>query len=182
MQQHVIGDTAYLWFAVNDTAGTGDDGASAACDVRLAGAAASAAPTATPTADLLTDAGYPDGCYEVAIDTTGYSAGTYAVFATLAVDGENPTGLVGSFELLAAAAAIPPTLTDIVNGVRDLVVETEGSYTVQQALSVILAAISGTTTTDGTVLSTPNGSAVRISASVVDQDRTGVVLTPSATA
>lgn len=98
-----IDDTLYFHFGSNDTSGSGDDGASAACDVRLCGAAAGAAPVYSPTPSLLSHASYPAGCYEVAIAATvanGFADGEeYAVFCTLAVDGQNPTGFVGSFKL-----------------------------------------------------------------------------------
>lgn len=100
---HEIEDTVYFWFAANDTSGSGGDGATPLADVRLAGAAASAAPVLSPTPALLTDAGYPAGCYELAVAATvanGFAAdSTYAVFCTLAIDSQNPTGFVGSFTL-----------------------------------------------------------------------------------
>lgn len=104
MKEHAeIGDTLYFYFASNDTSGSGDDGASAAAHVRLAGAAASAAPVLSPSPTLLSHASYPDGCYEVAVAATvgnGFSAGnTYSVFCSLAVDSQNPTGFIGKFML-----------------------------------------------------------------------------------
>jgi hypothetical protein len=102
-QYATIGDTIYFWFAGNDTSGSGGDGASPAADVRLAGAAADAAPVFSPTPVLLSHANYPAGCYEVAVAATvgnGCAAdNTYAVFCTLAIDSQNPTGFVGSFDL-----------------------------------------------------------------------------------
>lgn len=102
-QHAVLEATLYFWFGSNDTSGSGDDGASPACDVRLAGATISDAPILSPTPELISNAGYPDGCYEVAVAATtgnGFAAtNTYAVFCTLAVDGQNPTGFVGSFTL-----------------------------------------------------------------------------------
>jgi hypothetical protein len=102
-QHRTIGDTVYFWFGSNDTSGSGDDGAAAAADVRLAGAGAAVAPVLSPAPTLLTHVNYPDGCYEVAVAATvgnGFAAGsTYAVFCTLTVDAQNPTGFVGSFSL-----------------------------------------------------------------------------------
>lgn len=102
-QYATLEDTVYFWFGSNDTSGSGADGASAAADVRLAGAAASAAPVLSPTPSLLSHANYPAGAYEVAVaatDANGFAAGsTYAVFCTLTVDSQNPTGFVGSFTL-----------------------------------------------------------------------------------
>lgn len=104
MHQHAtLADTVYFWFAANDTAGSGADGETPIYDVRLAGAAANAAPVLSGSATLLTHANYPSGAHEVAITATtdnGFAAGnTYAVFCTLLVDSQNPTGFVGSFSL-----------------------------------------------------------------------------------
>ena len=111
-QTATINDTVYFWFASNDTSGSGDDGASAVYDVREAGAAADAIPLLSGSATLLSHANYPAGCYEVAVAATtgnGFAADdTFAVFCTLAVDSQNPSGLVGSCTLtpLAKAAAL----------------------------------------------------------------------------
>ena len=117
MKQYAeLGDTIYFWFAGNDTSGSGGDGASPAADVRLAGAASAAAPVSSPTPVLLSHVNYPAGCYEIAIDVTvgnGYATdNTYAVFCTLAIDAQNPTGFVGSFDL-------KPVLADAEDSVCD---------------------------------------------------------------
>ena len=105
MQYRTLEDTVYFGIASNDTSGSGDDGADAVYDVRLAGAAADAIPTLSGSATLLTHANYPPGCYEIAIAATaanGFAAdGIYTVYCTLAVDSQNPSGFVGSFELAA---------------------------------------------------------------------------------
>ena len=101
-QYAAIDDVVYLWFAANTTSGSGGDGASPAADVRLAGAAADAIPVYSPTPVLLSHANYPAGAYEIAITASvanGFAAdNTYAVFCTLAIDSQNPTGFVGSFD------------------------------------------------------------------------------------
>jgi len=97
-----IADTVYFWFAANLTTGAAGDGATPLYDVRLAGAAASAAPTASGTPTLLTHADYTDGLHEIAIDTTGYAAGEYAVFCSLTISTVNPAGFCGSFKLRTA--------------------------------------------------------------------------------
>jgi len=97
-----IGDTVYFWFAANTTAGTAGDGATPLYDVRLAGAASDAAPTASGTPTLLTHANYTDGLHEIAIDTTGQAAGEYAVFCTLTISSVNPAGFCGSYKLRTA--------------------------------------------------------------------------------
>ena len=104
LHQHAtISDTVYFWFAANDTSGSGADGASPVFYVRLAGAAAGAAPVLSDSGILLTDVNFPPGAHEVAIAATvgnGFAAGnTDAVFCTLLVDSQNPTGFVGSFIL-----------------------------------------------------------------------------------
>ena len=108
-QYATLEDTVYLWFGANDTSGSGNDGATAVYDVRLAGAAAGAAPVLSGSATLLSHTNYPAGCYEVAVAATaanGFAANsTYAVFCTLLVDSQNPTGFVGSFTLTPLALA-----------------------------------------------------------------------------
>src|SRR3990167_11255149 len=101
-----VGGTTYFWFAANTTAGAAGDGATPLYDVRLAGAAAGAIPTASGTPTLLTHANYSDGLHEIAIDTTGYAAGEYAVFCTLTISSVNPAGWVGSFIVRAAASTL----------------------------------------------------------------------------
>jgi hypothetical protein len=107
-QYATVDDTVYFWFAGNDTSGSGGDGASPAADVRLAGAAANAAPVYSPTPSLLSHVNYPQGAYEIAIAASvgnGFATGnTYAVFCTLAIDSQNPTGFVGSFDLKPVSA------------------------------------------------------------------------------
>ena len=102
-QHATLEDTVYMWFGANATSGSGDDGASPVYDVRLAGAAAGAAPVLSGNATLLSHANYSAGAHEVAVaatDGNGFAAGnTYAVFVTLLVDSQNPTGFAGSFTL-----------------------------------------------------------------------------------
>jgi hypothetical protein len=57
----------------------------------------------TPT--LLTHADYSNGLFEIAINTTGFAQGEYAVFCTLTVSTVNPAGFCGSFKLRTAGAA-----------------------------------------------------------------------------
>ncbi len=102
-QYKIIGENVYFWLASNDTKGSGNDGASPAYDVRLAGDGAGAAPIFSGTPTLLTHANYPPGAYELLVPATvgnGFVAGnTYAVFCTLLVDLQNPTGFFGAFTL-----------------------------------------------------------------------------------
>jgi hypothetical protein len=118
-QTATIEDTVYFWFAANDTSGSGGDGTTPLYDVREAGAAAGAIPLLSGTPTLLSHANYPAGCYEVAIAATaanGFAADdTFAVFCTLAIDSQNPTGFVGSCTLtpLAKASALATAQTDL---------------------------------------------------------------------
>lgn len=108
MQYGALNDTFYFHFAANDTSGSGNDGATPLCDVRECGATISDAPVYEPTPALLSNAAYMPGLYEVAIAATagnGFSAaGVYAVFCSLTVDSQNPSGLVGYINLNPVAA------------------------------------------------------------------------------
>ena len=108
-----VGSTVYFWFAANTTAGSAGDGATPLYDVRLAGAASGAAPTASGTPTLLTHANYSDGLHEIAIDTTGYAAGEYGVFCAITISSVNPAGFVGSFIVRAAALTLYEVVTAI---------------------------------------------------------------------
>lgn len=67
-----------------------------------------------------------------------------------------------------------------VNEIWAKVVEAEGSYTAQQALSIGLSILAGETNTGGTVFRTPNDAATRVSATVDgSNNRTAMTLTPS---
>jgi hypothetical protein len=76
--------------------------------------------------------------------------------------------------LLTAAANV------IRDAVTDDVIEAQGSYTLQQALSLILAAAAGRSSNDGATFATPNNAATRIQATVDSNgNRTAITLTPS---
>lgn len=80
-----------------------------------------------------------------------------------------------------AAGLATDAVTEIVNAIKAAVVETEGSYTIQQALSIILAVLAGVTTSSGATLKTPNGAATRVAATInASSERTAMTLTPSA--
>lgn len=81
---------------------------------------------------------------------------------------------IGASELAADAA------TEIATAVMAKVVESEGSYTVQQVLSIVLAVLAGETSNGGNTLSTPNGQATRVTATTDgSNNRTAMSLTPS---
>ena len=117
-QYRTIGDTVYFYFAANDTSGSGGDGATPLFDVREAGALASDPPLLSGTPTLLTNVGYPAGCYEVAVAATvvnGFAANdTFAVFCTLAIDTQNPVGFVGSCTL----SAVPSNVVELGNSTQ----------------------------------------------------------------
>jgi hypothetical protein len=129
-QHATLEETVYFSFASNNKTGSGDDGATPAAHVRESGAAAGDAPISSPTPILLSHADYPAGAYEVAVEATadnGFaSGGTYSVYCTLAVDGENPTGFIGSV-----------TLGGIVADPLDAIIE--GTLTLKQAIQEIRA-------------------------------------------
>lgn len=100
---HTLEDTVYFGVATNLTTGAAGDGTSPTFAVRKAGASSSAAPTLTGTMTLLSNAGYSDGSYEIAIAATtanGFETGaTYLVFCSLTISTVTPNGYVGSFML-----------------------------------------------------------------------------------
>ena len=115
-QTATINDSVYFWFAANDTSGSGGDGATPLYDVREAGATASAIPLLSGTPTLLTHANYPAGCHEIAVAATtgnGFAADdTFAVFCTLAIDTQNPSGFVGSCTLTPLAKEAKQDIID----------------------------------------------------------------------
>lgn len=257
-----VGSHVYFWFAANTTAGAAGDGATPLYDVRAAGAASNAAPTASGTPTLLSHANYTDGLHEIDIDTTGYSVGEYAVFCTITISSVNPAGFVGSFlvtasastsldllatilsrvgtpsdlgggatvaanlvviegqtddigaagagltalatqasvddiptnaELATALAAADDAMLGAIAALNNItaaqakvavftgVVEAAGNITLQQAMSILLAANAGVTTDAGATMKTPDGSATRIAGTVNgSNERTAITLTPSA--
>lgn len=132
-QYAALNDTLYFWFASNNTTGSGADGTGQTAKVRLAGASDSAAPVYTATVSLLTDAGYPAGCYEVAIPASaanGFATGSkYGVFCTLAVDSQNPSGFIGSFDLAPVKSDLRQVLGSAVSGVNDFKADVSGLLT-----------------------------------------------------
>jgi len=74
-----------------------------------------------------------------------------------------------------------PTYATLAGAITDDVVETEGTITLQQALSVILSALAGRTSNSGLTFKTPNNAATRITATTDSgKNRTAISLTPSA--
>lgn len=84
------------------------------------------------------------------------------------------TDAIGSAELAAGAA------TEIANAVKAAVIETQGSYTVQQALSIVLSVCAGITSNGGNTLKTPDGVSTRVTATTDgSNNRTAMTLNPS---
>lgn len=74
-----------------------------------------------------------------------------------------------------------PTLATWRTTILQKIIEDQGSITVIQALSVILSATAGVSSSGGTVRKTPNGSATRVSATIdASNNRTAITLNPSA--
>jgi len=128
------------------------------------------------------DATNHPGKYYYDFNTSGLSDDTYLLYASTVTasvanapwQGELKVG--GYIDNLDASIASRATAATVLAGV----VEAEGAYTVQQALSIILAAVSGVTTNSGLTFKTPNGNASRITATVNDSDeRTAITLNPS---
>jgi hypothetical protein len=126
--------------------------------------AANAITASAIQADAITAAKIADG----AIDANTFAAGaiTSTTIATNAID---------SAQLAAGAG------TEIAAAVKALVVETAGSYTLGQALSIMLAVLAGRTSSAGATIATPDGSTTRVAATIdASNNRTGMTLTPSA--
>lgn len=71
--------------------------------------------------------------------------------------------------------------TELVAAIKAMVVETNDSITLGQALSVILAACAGVTSTSGAVVKDPSGTSTRITATLNgSNERTAMTLAPSA--
>jgi len=82
---------------------------------------------------------------------------------------------IGSSGLAAGAA------TESAGAVRATQVEAQGTYTLQQAFSIILSVLAGVTSNSGATISTPNGVATRVAATINgSNERTAMTLTPSA--
>lgn len=84
-------------------------------------------------------------------------------------------------DAVSAASLAADAGTEIANAVKATVVEAQGNYTLQQALSVILAVLAGQTADNGATLKTPNGAATRVTATIDENNnRTAMTLAPSA--
>lgn len=79
-----------------------------------------------------------------------------------------------------ASALATDAVTEIVNAVKALVIESEGSITFGQFCSVALAVLAGRTADGGATFKTPNNVANRVAATTDgSNNRTAITLTPS---
>jgi hypothetical protein len=102
---------------------------------------------------------------------TGYNAANSAIGSASTV---NTVTTVATVNALSSAAD---------NSIRDAVaskeIEVQGGYTIQQALSIMLAVLAGVTDDSGATIKTPNGAATRVSATLSSNERSAMTLTPS---
>ena len=115
--------TAFFGFGTNDASGQDDADSTPVFDVRESGATAADAPTFSGNCTLLSNAGYPLGCYEVAVACTaanGFAADTsYLVYVTATVNTVGYTSCVGAIKTspLTTAKDLGQMLKTTVSGV-----------------------------------------------------------------
>lgn len=125
--------------------------------------------------NVITSASIQDGAITNAkvaddVDVNAKTVSTGAISATAFA-----AGAIDAASLAADAG------TEIANAIKAAVVESQGNYTVQQVLSIVLAVLAGVTSSGGATLKTPNGSATRVAATIDgSNNRTAMTLTPSA--
>jgi hypothetical protein len=110
--------------------------------------------------------------------------GVYRLDLPDAAVGTGADWVVASIKVAGCEAAdvalALPAYSSLADAFGDLVVETEGNFTVQQVLSAMFSALCGVTATGGTVFKSPNGVATRIAATVNgSKERTSMTVTPS---
>lgn len=120
-----LDETAHFWVGVNDTSGSGDDGATALFDVILASDGPSAIPIFSGSAVLKTHANIPAGYYHISFDCTvanGFAVGNeYSIVFTILADSQNPTGAIGSFKFGGTElSAIPGVEADFMKKIDAL--------------------------------------------------------------
>lgn len=104
-------------------------------------------------------------------DGTGYAGGTTPLNVQVTGIGAN---------VVTASALAADAVTEITDDIMAEVVETQGSYTVQQVLSIVLAVLAGETSGGGATIATPDGVSTRVAATVdASNNRTAMTLTPS---
>lgn len=120
---------------------------------------------------VLTDFDLQTATQDVNVASIDANAITAAAIASGAIDADAiATDAIGSNELSTAA----------VTKIWNEVVETQDSYTAQQAMSIMLAVLAGETSSGGDVIATPNGATTRVTATIDgSNNRTTMALTPS---
>jgi VCBS repeat-containing protein len=79
-----------------------------------------------------------------------------------------------------SGALATTAVTEITDGMKAKILETQGSYTHGQMMSLMFAALCGQTASGGTTLKTPDGVSTRIAATTDgSNNRTAMILTPS---
>lgn len=167
--------TERLWVFAIDKSNTGVSGATISIAIRRdadghywngTGFAALYATQSMSQADAVN----LPGLYYYDFNTNGLAAATYAFRAA-----------TGSASIVNAPWAGELKIGGWVDNNLGAVVESEGSYTAKQVLSIALAALAGRTADLGLTFKTPNNNATRIAATVNSSDeRTAITLTPSA--
>lgn len=113
----------------------------------------------------------------------GVATDTDANGAVRIVDGTGARELnttSGSVDLVTDAVDTDSLAANAITDIWAQQVESEGTYTAQQVLSICLSALAGITSNGGATLETPNGVANRIVATVnASNERTAMTLTPS---
>lgn len=147
---------------------------------------------------------FAGGRPEVNVSHFGGTAGTFSVgipsVNTVQWRGVQPNNLtsgrvdvtVGAMQedvitasAIAANAITSSELADsaaekIRDAIKALIVESEGSITLQEAISIMLAVLAGETENGGNTFLTPNGGATRVTATTnADNEREAIVLNPS---
>jgi len=162
--------------ALGEPDGTAQGGASTT--ITLA-AAASATDDIYNGQAILVQEGTGAGQSRVVTDYVGATkvATVYPAW-TIQPDATSKYVLINALTDVANIRAVP---RDVVrDAVTNDVIETAGSVTLQQAMSVILSAVAGRTSNEGNTFSTPDGTLVRITASTdTNNNRTAITITPS---
>lgn len=114
------------------------------------------------------------GTQPAALSNTYVQSSAQEIAAGLITAAAIATGAIDADALAADG------VTKITDDIMADVVESEGSYTVQQVLSVVLSVLAGVTSSGGATIATPNGNATRVAATVNgSNERTAMTITPS---
>ncbi len=112
------------------------------------------------------------GLYRLDVPDAALATGADWVVVQVA-DGTTFTAHVKQFAL--------PTYATLASAIMADIIEVEGSYTAQQALSIMLAVLAGRTSSSGLVFKTPDNAATRVTATTdSSKNRTAMTLAPSA--